>query len=284
MSLPADSHVHSEWSWDTGGPSSDARGRMRATCAQAMRIGLPALVFTEHLDIPRSWRADPDDLMPHQQQLLRREGLVDPVWLDLPGYLECVARCRRAFPDLTILTGVEFGQPHLFEQEAASRVDLRSLDRVNGSLHTLAMGAPHRAEPGTLFREHPADDVMWAYLSEAVAMANSSASFDVFTHLDYAVRLWPLRDAGPFDPRRFEEGFRAAMGAIASSGRALEMNTRRLWPWMPQWWAEEGGRRVAFGSDAHTPEVLAANFPEAVAMVEYFGFRPGSRPEDFWIR
>lgn len=44
MSLPADSHVHSEWSWDTGGPRSHAAGRMRATCARAVRIGLPAML------------------------------------------------------------------------------------------------------------------------------------------------------------------------------------------------------------------------------------------------
>jgi histidinol-phosphatase (PHP family) len=90
--------------------------------------------------------------------------------------------------------------------------------------------------------------------------------------------------AGPFDPRRFEDGFRAAMRAIADSGRVLEMNTRRLSSWTAQWWAEEGGRAVSFGSDAHGPDDLAAGFPEAVAMVEAFGFRPGSRPEDFWTR
>jgi histidinol-phosphatase (PHP family) len=57
MTLPADSHVHSEWSWDTGGPASTAAGRMRATCIQAIRIGLPALTFTEHLDFPGTWRS-----------------------------------------------------------------------------------------------------------------------------------------------------------------------------------------------------------------------------------
>ena len=74
------------------------------------------------------------------------------------------------------------------------------------------------------------------------------------------------------------------MRAIAGSGRALEMNTRRLWPWIPQWWAEEGGRAVSFGSDTHGPEFLAASFPEAMAMIEHFGFGPGPRPEDFWTR
>lgn len=74
------------------------------------------------------------------------------------------------------------------------------------------------------------------------------------------------------------------MRSIAESGRALGMNTRRLWPWIPQWWAEEGGRFVSFGSDAHSAETLAANFPEATAMLEHFGFRAGSKPEDFWSR
>jgi len=84
------------------------------------------------------------------------------------------------------------------------------------------------------------------------------------------------------DPRRFEEGFRAAMRSLADSGRALETNTRRLWPWIPQWWTEEGGRAITFGSDAHEPEAVADNFPEAVAIVEFFGFRPGRRAEDIW--
>ena len=74
------------------------------------------------------------------------------------------------------------------------------------------------------------------------------------------------------------------MRALADSGRVLEMNTRRLWPWIPQWWREEGGRAVSFGSDAHGADDLAADFPEATAMLEWFGFRAGSRPEDFWTR
>ncbi|MET8872667.1 hypothetical protein [Nocardia sp. NPDC004604] len=78
-------------------------------------------------------------------------------------------------------------------------------------------------------------------------------------------------DAGPFDPRRFEDRFRSAMRAIADSDRALEMNTRRLWPWIPQWWREEGGHAVTFGSDTPVPEALADNFLEAMAMVEHFG-------------
>lgn len=284
MTLPADAHVHSEWSWDTGGPASDAAGRMQATCERAVRIGLPALVFTEHLDLDDAWHLeDEQDLMPRQRYVIDERNYARPPMLDLDGYLEAVHRCRHAFPALRILTGIEFGQPHLFGERAARLLDLDGLDRVNGSLHTLVVGQD-RSEPNTLFRLWPADRVLEAYLEEIPRMVAGSGVFEVVTHIDYAVRSWPTEQAGPFDPRRFEEGFRAAMRAIADSGRALEMNTRRLWPWVPQWWREEGGRAITFGSDAHVPEELARHFPEAVAMVEHYGFRPGRRPEDFWTR
>src|SRR5829696_9525767 len=79
--------------------------------------------------------------------------------------------------------------------------------------------------------------------------------------------------------------FRQAMRAVAGSGRALELNIGGpIRPWIAQWWAEEGGRAITFGSDAHTTDWLAGNFYEAMAMAEHFGFRPGHRPEDFWTR
>jgi hypothetical protein len=42
--LPADGHVHSEWSWDA------TDGSMEQTCARAVAMELPAAAFTEHAD------------------------------------------------------------------------------------------------------------------------------------------------------------------------------------------------------------------------------------------
>lgn len=282
MTLPADAHVHSEWSWDTGGPESAAVGSMRRTCERAVRIGLPAVIFTEHLDFD-GWLIDREDVEEPEQQLITERGRLEPPPLDVLRYLEEVDRCRHDFPGLRILTGVEYGQPHLFDDQATGLLDLGSLDRVNGSLHTLEIDGD-RAEPFTLFRRWPADKVIIEYLAEVPRMIAGSDSFACFTHIDYAVRFWPAEAEGPFDPARFEEPFRAAMRAIAGSGRALELNTRQLWSWIPQWWAEEGGRAVSFGSDAHTPETLADGLPQAAIMAEHFGFKPGRKPEDFWTR
>lgn len=41
---------------------------------------------------------------------------------------------------------------------------------------------------------------MLAYLEEVPRMVDGSDVFEVFTHLDYAIRYWPTADAGPFDP------------------------------------------------------------------------------------
>jgi histidinol-phosphatase (PHP family) len=281
--LPADAHVHSEWSWDAGSDPASS-GAMVRVCERAVRVGLPALVFTEHLDFEDAWRVEPGDIGEHAQKYVDGSGHVRLPPFDAEGYLEAIDRRRHEYPDLRILTGVEFGQPHLWDARAAALLSSGAIDRVNGSLHMLPFDGDDRSEPTTLYRHRPADEVMWAYLEEIPRMVAGSDSFEVFTHIDYAVRSWPVQTAGPFDPRRFEGGFRAAMRSIADSGRALEMNTKRLWPWIPQWWAEEGGVAVSFGSDAHGPDAVAANFPEAIAMVGYYGFRPGPRPEDFWKR
>ncbi len=283
MTLPADTHVHSEYSWDTGGPASSAAGSMERTCERALEIGLPAVVFTEHLDLV-GWQVDARDLPDHEAALVRSDGMLVPPPLDVDGYLDCIERCRHRFPDLQILTGVEFGQPHRDGDAAAQLLDVSELDRVNGSLHNVQVGE-HRHEPPTLYQLWPADRVIWDYLAELPRMIEGSDAFEVLCHIDYAVRYWPGDEVGPFDPKRFEDGFRLAMRALANSGRALEMNVGGpLRPWIPQWWSEEGGTAITFGSDAHQPHRLAGNFPEAVVMVEQYGFRAGRHPADFWTR
>lgn len=63
----------------------------------------------------------------------------------------------------------------------------------------------NRTEPTTLFRHWSPDKVMWDYLDEIPRMVTGSDTFEVFTHIDYAVRAWPTEQVGPFDPRRFEK-------------------------------------------------------------------------------
>jgi histidinol-phosphatase (PHP family) len=276
VALPADGHVHSEWSWDAPG------GSMERTCARAAALGLPAVAFTEHADFT-ACAVTASDLDEHLQALITPEGSLTPPELDLSGYLECVQRCRDQFPGLLILSGVELGEAHWNSGAAAKLLAAGHFDRVLGSLHCLPDGERF-AEPPELYRHRAAADVIREYLAEVPRLVSGSDVFAVLAHLDYPVRYWPAH-AGPFDPETFQEDFRHALRALADSGRALEINTRLpLHPRIVRWWHEEGGAAVTFGSDAHHPGVLARGFPQAAAMAEASGFRPGRHPCDFWTR
>lgn len=263
-------------------PSSNAG--MDAMCRRATQIGLPALAFTEHLDVG-TWDIEPQDY-PERLRPLIENGQLQPPTLDAEGYLGEIERCRASFPGLTILTGVELGQPHLDADRVHQVVDLDLLDRVNGSLHTIPVTdqrAAPRAEPYTLYRLWPADDVVRAYLTELLFMIETGGSFEVVCHVDYVIRGWPSDEEGPFDPLEFEAEYRDVLQAITRSGRVLEVNLAGpARAWIVQWWREVGGRALTLGSDAHTTDRLAADFYEAMAMVEHFGFHPGRRPQDPW--
>lgn len=275
MILPADDHVHSEWSWDAPG------GSMERTCARAVDMGLPAVAFTEHADFTTCTFVG--DLDEHLQALAGPDGSLTPPGLDLSGYLECVQRCRDQFPALRILSGVELGEAHWHSGAAAKILGAGHFDRVLGSLHCLPVGQRFFEPPG-LYGNQPAAEVVREYLAEIHRLITSSDVFAVLAHIDYPVRYWPPR-AGPYDPNVFEDEFRHVLRVLADSGRALEISTRvPLHPEVVRWWHEEGGEAITFGSDAHDPAVLAHGFAEAAAMVEVHGFRSGRHPYDFWTR
>jgi histidinol-phosphatase (PHP family) len=281
--LPPDDHVHTQWSWD-----ADA-GSMEASCARAVELGLPSVAFTDHVELTR-WV-----IAPQGQGVLHGDpGKVDPgdrfdaPPLDVDGYLECLQRCRDRFPDLRILSGVEFGEPHWHAQELKALLAAGAWQRVLGSLHSLELAdgpwlvdelyqgdAPDGLDP---------DEVVRSYLAEALRLVESSEPFQVLAHVDYPARRRPA-GARPFEPADFEEELRAVLGALARSGRALEVNTVvPLRPEIVRWWHRAGGEAVSFGSDAHAPAAVAGGFAEAAAMVEAHGFAPGRDPHDFWRR
>jgi histidinol-phosphatase (PHP family) len=281
--LPPDNHVHTEWSWD-----ADA-GSMEASCARAVELGLPSIAFTDHVEFT-SWV-----LAPEGEGVLHRDpGRVaadqrfDPPPLDVDGYLDCLQRCRDRFPDLRILSGMEFGEPHWHGQRLKAMLEMGAWQRVLGSLHSLELpDGPWIVDELYLELEPhglDADGLMRAYLAEALRLAESSEPFQTLAHVDYPVRRWPA-GAGPFDPADFEEELRAVLGALARSGRALEVNTNVPLPHeIVAWWRQAGGEAVTFGSDAHSPGAVARGFAEAAAMVEAQGFAPGRDPHDFWRR
>jgi histidinol-phosphatase (PHP family) len=274
--LPADNHVHSEFSWDTGPLASLLRA-----CERAVELGLPAIAFTEHLDFT-SWG---------ERDQATADGLTDrhpanQLPIDVDVYAETIWEARERFPQLRVWSGVETGEPHLFGASVAAHLRRMPVDRVLGSLHSLAVDG--RLIGVNRLLHAPGIDVegtMRRYLVELVAMIEASDVFQVLAHCDYPRRYWPGgRDRYP--QAAFEEEYRAVFRALAGSGRALEVNTTSpLWSVdLLRWYHEEGGDAVSFGSDAHLPHLVAQRFDLAVDVVEAAGFRPGRDRFDFWRR
>jgi histidinol-phosphatase (PHP family) len=270
--LPADNHVHSEWSYDTFGRTS-----MVAECQRAAELGLPAIAFTEHLDFTDYGEGD----------AIAGSGITPGWWdairpLAVEGYLASIEECRHRFPSLRILTGVEAGEPHLFAGSVQAVLSAATFDRVLGSLHALAWEG-RMVNSSRLLRLLPPAEAMRRYLAEVVKVVEGSGAFGILAHMDYPRRQWP-DSAGPFLESDYEEEYRAVFRALAGSGRVLEVNTFSplFSVALLRWWRQEGGTAVSFGSDAHVANRVADKFAESVAIAEAAGFTRGRGPTDFW--
>jgi histidinol-phosphatase (PHP family) len=278
--LPADDHVHSQFSWDA------VDGDLEATCARAVALGLPALSFTEHVDLtawlppPGGWHW-PDGV----RGSIDAHGRFLGAPLEVDAYVAEVDRCRALFPDLRIRCGIELSEGHWYPDAVRDLLG-RGFDRVVGSVHTLEdLQVPHEAgEVERAYAQRAPLDVVLAYLREVGAMAASDAPFDVLGHIDYPLRHWP-DDAGPVPWDALEEPVRHALAVLAGSDRALEVNTTLpLDLRVVRWWRDAGGRSVSFGSDAHSPGELAQRFREVSAAVAACGFGPADDPTALWGR
>ena len=276
--MPSDSHVHTEWSWDA------ARGSMDRTCAQAVRLGLPSVAFTEHVDL-LPWTVSSGAELPARLQPHVVGDVFTPPPFDVDGYLACLDRCRQRYPSLRIYSGVELGEPHWHAGAVRDLLSGGRFERLLASVHSTRTGTGGVAtEVGAGYDDRPPDQVVRDYLREVVRLVTGFEDFQVLAHIDYPVRSWPA-DAGPFDPLAFEDELRDALGALAAADKVLELNTRvPLHPLVLDWWHRAGGEAITFGSDAHDPAALAAGFGEAVAVARAAGFRPGSDPLGFWCR
>ena len=251
---------------------------MRRACERAVAHGLPAIAFTEHLDFT-VW---------HEDDAATSHGLIDrhPAHqrpIDVDGYFADLEECRDRFPELRILSGVEAGEPHLFAASVARHLADSPVDRVLGSLHSLDLNGRLVGVGGLLYGDP--EGTMRRYLGEVVRMIENSDVFQVLAHCDFPRRYWPDgRDQ--YVEKWFEEEYRAVFRALASTGRALEVNTASPLASVDlvRWFHEEGGQAISFGSDAHQPGRVGDKFDLAVDVAEAAGFRPGKDRFDFWRR
>ena len=245
-----DYHIHTHFSGD-----SDAE--MTAICEAAIARGLGEIAFTDHADFGPD--DPPDSFRPVE-------------------YLAEIERCRALYADrLTIRVGIEMGEPHIFAQEAATLLDVGDFDFVLGSAH-YADGL--QAAWHATFFEQPLCQAYESYFRQVAGLA-AKGDFDVLAHLDLV-----KRDARKFGkvydgPEPYADMIRTALRSVVERGKGIEINTSPLRKGQAEtcptlqilhWYRELGGEILIFGSDAHRPEDVAANFDVALEMARAVGF------------
>src|SRR6201995_5083680 len=217
--VPADNHVHSEWSYDTTDQAS-----MTGACERALDVGVPAIAFTEHLDFTRWGANDPGlarGLEPRHRSRIAA--------LAVTGSLAAVEDCRQRFPDLRILSGIETGEPHLFAASAGAVAGAHDFDRILGSLHAVPVRG-RLAGLSAMFGMFGPDEVLRRYFAELLRLVQGSDLFQVLAHLAFPRRYWPP-SAGRYQEKEFEEEYRAVLRALAESYRAPGVNTKGPRDW-----------------------------------------------------
>lgn len=235
----ADMHIHTKYSFDSKTELSDIIRTMEY-------YKLKYIAFTDHVEFSNQ----PTEEVIHR--ITERNKKIDEL---------------QETTNIKLIKGLEISEPHLFEAESESIKEISDTDYILGSIHHI-FGMPIKK----MERNKNAYNL---YLKSMLKMV-TNADIDTLAHLDYLKRHI---SKGDFDKGLLKE----ILNVIIAKKIALEINTsgyRRCGEYFPSeeilaMYEELGGKRITFGSDAHTLNELYDNIPEASDQIKKYNLTPG---------
>ena len=250
MSLPADYHTHTPL-------CRHATGNPTELAAQALRLGLKEMGFSDHAPMPQDnfddWR-------------MRAA--------DLDQYVAAVEQARRDHPTLVIKLALEVDYLPGCEDWVRDLAARYPWDYFIGSVHYVSdsWAIDNPAEIARWKGREPIE--VWTAYFERLTMAAESGLFDIIGHADLCKKFafYPRQDCTPL--------FTRFLKTVKQHGLAIEINTAGLRkdcheiypsPRIVQI-AAQFGVPICFGSDAHAPNEVGLNFAEAVQLAHSAGY------------
>ncbi len=258
-SIPADFHIHTHHSGDSEAP-------MRDVIEVAIKRGLPAICFTEHMDI--DYPPVPD-LEP---------GLFE---LDTDAYYKEYKELSAEYADrIPVFFGVEVGmQPHLV-QTNSDYVKQHPFDFVIGSNHVCYRKDPYYPSYYEGRSETEAFNEFFESTLENISKFNN---FDVLGHLDYIVRYSPTKYEN-YSYGKYSDIIDEILRTLINKEKGLDVNTKSMYSNSPSTepnpsrdilmrYLELGGEIITLGSDAHYAEQVGGAFEQTASILKDCGFK-----------
>jgi histidinol-phosphatase (PHP family) len=251
MTLPADYHMHTPLCFHASGEPTEY-------AARAVALGLPEIGFSDHNPMPED---DFDDWRMHLDRL--------------DAYVESVEQARRDHPQLTIRLALEMDFLPGCEDWVRDLAGRHPWDYFIGSVHYLNRNWDID-NPKKRARWDACDRwEVWSTYADLLRQAAASGLFEIIGHCDLCKKFGhrPDRDPTPL--------FQPFLKTAAGKGVAIELNTAGLRKECQEIYpapsilqlARQEGVAITFGSDAHAPEEVGADFAAAVALARSVGYR-----------
>jgi histidinol-phosphatase (PHP family) len=226
--------------------------------AQAVKVGLTEIGFSDHSPMPRD---DFDEWRMFDRQL--------------DEYVEKVGRAQREFPQLTIKLALEVDFIPGHEDWIRALAQRHPWDYFIGSVHYVS--ETWDLDNPTKLSEWKKRDPfeVWSIYFDRLTQAAASGLFEIIGHADLAKKFcfYPKEDCAPL--------FRKFLKTCATHDVAIEINTaglrkdcKELYPSQSILnMAAQMGVPLTFGSDAHAPGEVGLNFNEALESARTAGFK-----------
>ncbi|MCR5427263.1 MAG: histidinol-phosphatase HisJ family protein [Lachnospiraceae bacterium] len=256
MSIKADQHIHSHH-------SGDSEASMESMIEAGIAAGLDTLCFTEHNDFDYP---ECPDIAPEK-------------WiLNVDSYLYELLKLREAYEGrIRLLFGIEIGFQTSCMRPNAVLAKSHDFDFIIGSSHVLDGADPYYPE---YWQGKDEKEVIRRYFETELENAKKHSNFDVYGHLDYIVRYAPFGKDG-YHVSDYTDIVEELLKTLIEKGKGIELNTAGLRSGLKDFhpcrqilerYQALGGEILTIGSDAHSPEHVAAQFDKAADLLKDIGF------------
>lgn len=269
--ITADFHTHSNY-------STDAVSTIEEMAAGAIQKGIDKLCLTEHMDYNHAYHTS----ISFREEYADKDEdfLINSFICDVPAYKDELYKCKERFDkNLTLLFGLELGLKPGISDYYKKLIASYPFDFLIGSSHEENGCDPYY--PDYLTGRTPVEAYHAYFQNEIICAKECIDCFDVYGHIDYALRYHAPRDF-IFNYSDFSDELDVLLKLLIENGRGIECNTGGYKYFTDEpnpraailkRYHELGGEILTVGSDAHSHTDIARNFSEAEDLLIACGFK-----------